>query len=120
MGPEYQKREKARSSTKVVEAIVNSGDTVSSVADLNGFSVAGLVIPTIDTGDVTFRVCDTEDGTFLALKDKGGVDIAISAGTGNFAVSDSAILNALSPWRYVRIKAAAQSAERKFKFVVKA
>ena len=121
MGPEYQKREKARSSTKVVEAIVSSGDTVSSAADLNGFTVAGLIIPEIDSGDISFQACDTEDGIFVSLVDTSGTPVAIAAGAGNIAVSDATLINALAPWRFIRVVVAApQAAPRVFKFMVKA
>lgn len=117
---EYQKREIARRSTKTIEATIANGQTTSPTIDLNGFTFVGLIIPTIDAGNITFQVSNAEDGTFVALYDTTPAAITIAAGVGNFAVSDGVLGNALAPWQYLRIVAAVpQTAARTFILVVK-
>lgn len=94
-------------------------DNLSLEADLGGAELVGLIIPTIDNGNVTFEVSDASGGTFVALKGADGNAEAIVAATGALAVSadDLAIL---APYRYVKIgTAAAQTADRTFKWIVK-
>lgn len=120
---EFQKREKARSSQKVIEATIAITGTVSTVADLNGFTIAGLIIPTLDAANLTFQVSATGvAGSFVNLEDTTPAVLTIAAAGGNFAVSDAVLINALMPWRYIQITASAPqvTAERVFSFVVKA
>jgi len=94
-------------------------DDLSAEVDLAGYGLIGLIIPTIDSGNVTFEVSATTGGTFVTLKDAVSATLTITAVTGNFAVSADE-LAALSAYRYVKVKTSvAQTANRTFTFVLK-
>ena len=100
-------------------AIAQEGST-SSVADVEGYAICGLLIPTLDSANLTFTVCNTSDGTFQTVKDKDASAHQVAAATGNFALS-SDDLTPLAGYRYIKIVADASqdSAERTFTFVLK-
>jgi hypothetical protein len=57
--------------------IAVSGTTSDSIV-LNGFSFGGIILPsTYDGTAMTFTVCDTEGGTYVALEDADGVAIPL-------------------------------------------
>lgn len=91
-----------------VEAVIDKAGTKSAAVDLEGMKEIGLIIPTIDTGDVTFEVSDALDGDFVALKDKSPAALTIVAGTGGFAVT-SDDLKGLVGYRFVKVVAASQT-----------
>ncbi len=103
---------------EVVEAIVASGGTESSQVDIGNKLLVGLVIPTIDTGNITFKVAAHPTDTPVTLKNAAGSAIAVTAGTGGFAV-DADSLTELSCYRWITIVCAVQSAARTFKWVLK-
>jgi len=70
----------------------------STVVDLEDCEILGLILPTLVSGDLTFTVCATSDGTFVDLK-------SITASTGGFAVT-SDDLAGLKGYRYVKIVSA--------------
>jgi hypothetical protein len=91
----------------------------TAAIDLSGNEVAGLIIPTIDSSDLYFEVCDTLVGTFVLVKTKGAATLTIAAGTGGFSVSASDLM-ALKAYRWVKILCQnAQTATRTFKFIAK-
>ena len=107
--------------TAVIECVLtkDTSPTISAAVDLGGCELIGLILPTIITGDVTFTVCDTLAGTYVALKAKGGTALTITAGTGNFAVA-SDDLAPLAAYRFVKIvTAGTQTSNVTFKFIVK-
>jgi hypothetical protein len=81
--------------------IVKDG-TISDAINLSDYVAIGMMLPTLNSGDITFTVCDTEGGSYVALKDKDGAAITIAAGTGGFAVS-SEDLAPLAGYRYFKI-----------------
>lgn len=96
-----------------------SGATESSVVDLHGFVNYGLMIPTIDTGDLTFKASNIEAGTYYTVTDKGGsTAFTVAAGTGGMAI-ESDDLKALAGYRYIKVVSASQTAERTFIWTVK-
>ncbi len=107
-----------RSTGMLIATIAQSG-TLSSAVDLQGFGLVGLIIPTIDSGNVTFQVSD-DNVTFVDLKDKAGTAIQVTATTGGFAVSADD-LTPLSAYCYIKVKTSVAQAggARTFKFVVK-
>ncbi len=90
------------------EAVIALNGTVSDAIDLEGMKEIGLIIPTIDTGNVSFTVSTAIDGTFVALKSKGALLVEIDAATGAFAVG-SDDLKPLIGYRFVRVVAATQT-----------
>lgn len=106
---------------RVIEALLDYSEdaTHSEMVDLEGEAIAGLIIPTIDTGNITFEVTHDKDVAPVALKTLDGNDVAITAGGGGFAVSASE-LDHLAGFRFVRIvTAGTQTADRKFQWVLK-
>ena len=80
------------------------GGTTSSAVDLEDCEILGLVLPTLVSCNLTFKVCATSGGTFVDLKAKGGGALTITATTGAFAVT-SDDLAGLKGYRYVKILA---------------
>lgn len=104
---------------EVVEAITATGDTESAMADLGNRAIVGLVLPTLDTGNITFKVAAQPADTFVLLKAKDATTHSITATTGAFAVSCDD-LTEIAGYRYVKVvSAATQTAPRTFKFVMK-
>ena len=101
-----------------VTATIAQNGTESGQVDLEGFAISGLIIPTITTGNVTFKVSNSDSGTDYVLKDEDGNTITIVATTGNFAVA-SDFLSCLDAYRYVKIVAATQASAVSFIFCVK-
>ena len=105
-----------------VKATIPSGQSVSSVVDLEDCEVLGLFVPALNnTPSITFQVADDEDSTPVDLLNKDGstASITISGGASGFAVS-SEDLKPLLGYRFVRVKSsAAQTADRHFYFIVK-
>jgi len=104
---------------QVKSVTIASGETESAVVDLAYNSIHGLIIPTLDSANLTFKVAENSGGTFVTLKSRAASNISITAGTGGFAVS-SEDLAALAGYRYVKIVAsAAQTADRTFYYWMK-
>lgn len=101
--------------------VITISGTESAVVDLQGFCNYGLMIPAIDSADLTFKASNLSDGTFYAVKDKTGSALTISSGTGSFAV-ESDDLTGLKGYRYVKIvsSTAQNSAAVTFTFTMKA
>jgi len=109
------------SAVSVISALIDFSeeDDLSAAVDIGSFMVVGLLIPTIDSGNVTFLVCDTLAGTYQDLKKSDASAVSITAGTGNFAVSADD-LTPLAAFRFIKVKTAvAQTEDRTFKFIVK-
>ena len=102
-----------------VESVIANGDTASAVADIGNKTICGLLIPTLDSGSLTFQVAREPGGTFYTLKDKTPANHTIVATTGNFAVT-SDDLTELAGYRYIKIVSATiQTAARTFICVLK-
>lgn len=104
-----------------VTCVIAKDETDSAVVDIQGFTVMGLLIPTLDSANLTFKVSNLSDGTFYTVKDKGGASsLTIAAGTGAFAV-ESTDLDDLRGYRYIQIIASAgqTTAARTFTWVLK-
>lgn len=108
----------------VISGQVASGGVLSDQFDLERYTHIGFIIPAITSSPVTFMVAAASGLTSgtgaVDLKNTSAVTLSIPAATGNFAVADPTLREALAPWRYVRIIVVAQSDGRHFKFVVKA
>lgn len=94
-------------------------DDLSDAISIRGHAITGLLIPTIDSGSITFMVSDTKTSTYYTLNDKDGTAITITAGTGGFAVSTDD-LTPLAAYRFIKVKTSvAQTADREFTFILK-
>jgi hypothetical protein len=105
---------------KVVEATIAKDASLSGAADLKGHGLIGLIIPTIDSANISFQVSDSLGGAYVDLKDKAGDAITVTAGTGGFAVSADD-LGPLAAYRFVKVKASAAQtpAAVTLKFILK-
>ena len=105
---------------KVVESTIAINGTVSDTVDLGNMAVVGLIIPTIDSGNLTFQAAAVADDTPVTVKNSSGSAIAITAGTGGFAL-DCDSLTEVAAYRWIRIVAATAqtSAAVTFKWVLK-
>jgi len=94
--------------------------TTSGAVDLEDFEIAGLILPTLVSANLTFTVSSTLTGTYVALKAKGAAALSITATTGGFAVS-SDDLTGLKGYRYVKIvaDAAQTTTARIFTWILK-
>lgn len=104
----------------IISGSVASGGTTSEQFDFGEYSIAGLAIPTITSSPVTFQVAINSGGPFANLYDSAGSLVSIPAGSGNIAVSSTALRDALAPWRYGKVIVIAQADGRIFSFVMKA
>ena len=84
---------------KVKEAVIAIDGTTSEAVDLENFAIMGLLIPTLNSGNLTFTVSDIFGGTYQTLASAAAAAaIAVVAGTGNFA------LGANEPYRFGSIQ----------------
>lgn len=104
---------------QVKSVVIADGDTESAVIDLEYNSIHGLIMPTLTSATLTFKVAEHADGTFVLVKSRAGTDVSVSATTGGWAVS-SEDLAALAGYRYLKIVSdVAQGAERTFYYWMK-
>ena len=103
-----------------LSVVIAKDGTVSGIADIEGFAVVGLLIPTIDTSTITFQVSNLSTGDFYTIKAKDLTALTIASGTGALAV-DSTVLDALRGYRFIKIIAGAAqtTAARTFIFILK-
>lgn len=102
------------------DAVVPSGGTKSPAVDISEYAIIGLLIPEIDSANITFEVTEDEiGGTYYTLKEKDGTTYTVTAGAGNFAVASDE-LAVLAAYSYVKIVLSAeQSQARTFKWLSK-
>ena len=65
-----------------------------------------LLIPTIDSANLTFTVSNLVAGTYYTVKDMDGATFTITAGTGLFAVG-SDDLSPLFGYRFIKVVSSA-------------
>ena len=96
-----------------------SGQT-SGAVDLEDCEILGLILPTLDSTNLTFTVSSTLTGDYVALKSKGASALSITATTGAFAVTSDDLIG-LKGYRFVKIVASAaqNSAAVTFTFLLK-
>jgi hypothetical protein len=81
---------------------VSASAAVTSALDKRGFSVVGLVIPTIDSASVSATV-SVDGTTYHALKSEAGAAVSfMTASTGSCALSGGSAWAYLEPWPYVK------------------
>lgn len=98
------------SRTGIVYGTILAGGTLSQEIDLGEWTLAGLIAETsMVNGTLTFQVSskpDAEGGTYVDLRgDQNAVyNPAGGAVSGTFALNTSAVMAALTAYRYVKIK----------------
>lgn len=88
-----------------VTATIASGQTVSGAVSLKGVAV-GLLIPTLDSANLTFQASDALAGTYRTVKDASGAALTITAGTGDLAVG-AVVLEPLTAFAFIKVVASA-------------
>ncbi len=85
--------------------IADEGKT-SDAADIEGYGITGLLLPTLDSTNLTFTVSNLLAGTYYTVKDLNGNSFTITAGTGEFAVGADD-LSPLFGYRFIKIVSSA-------------
>ena len=99
-------------------ATILSGATTSNAVDLRGYGLLGLILPVITVGNITFTASDTEAGVYVAVYNALGAAVTIVAGVGSIAIH-SDVMAQLAGYRWVRIVAAQQGADREIIWILK-
>lgn len=109
-----------RKTHRIEDVIIAAQGTLSNAVDLRGYGLIGLILPTITSANLTFRVSETEGGTYRTLNDATGAAVTITASTGNRAIATDGLFP-LCAYRWVKVVSSeAQEAERTLHFIVKA
>lgn len=85
--------------------IADEGKT-SDAADIEGYGITGLLLPTLDSTNLTFTVSNLLAGTYYTVKDMDGSTFTITAGTGAFAVGADD-LSPLFGYRFIKVVSSA-------------
>ena len=103
-----------------VSGTIAKDGTSTDAMDLEGYSVTGLMLPTLDTTNITFTASNLVAGTYYTVKDMDGSTFTITATTGAMAVG-SDDLSPLFGYRFVKVVASAAqtTAARTIIFTVK-
>jgi len=99
--------------------IAKDGQT-SGAVDLEDAEILGLILPTLDSANITFTVSSTLAGTYVALKAKGAGALTLTATTGGFAITSDDLVG-LKGYRFVKVVASAAqtTAARTFTWLLK-
>lgn len=88
----------------VLRAVIAANGTVSSIVDLDGYSIVGLIAATaLTAATLSFEVSDRLGGTYVLLRNDDGTAVVTGILSGTFALSGEGVLKRLAPYRYVRI-----------------
>jgi len=103
-----------------VQCTVVSGTTKSTVADLEGYSDVGLMMPVTSSGTtLTFEVSNLYSGDYYPLVSTANATATVSGGAGEVAFTS--LYGAGFPYRYVKVVTSyTPTAATVFTFVVKA
>jgi hypothetical protein len=98
---------------------VSVDNDLSEAINIQGHAITGLLVPALDSCNLTFMVSDEEAGTYLLLKDKDGNAITLTVTTGQMAISTDD-LTPLASYSFIKVKTSVgQSTDRDFVFVIK-
>lgn len=87
--------------TSTTTAAIANGATTSGAVSLEGVTILGIIMPATFTGTaLTFQVCDTSGGTYVALYDSTNAAVSVTVGTSRAYYLDPAIFAA---WRFVKV-----------------
>lgn len=103
-----------------INATIADSATVSDVVKIYGNTLCGLILPaTVEGTTIGFQVCDTEDGTFVTLKDINNTAIEVTV-TATTAAAYPLNPQDFAAWPYVKLVVASQTGESVIKCLVKA
>ncbi|GIV50491.1 MAG: hypothetical protein KatS3mg038_1012 [Candidatus Kapaibacterium sp.] len=107
----------------VLQASIAAGTTTSSVVDLSGYSILGLVaLSALPACKLSFRVSHVLAGPFVDLvSESSGLPLETNLVSGQFALPSNGILGALAAYRYICIvMSVAPSSDVQFAIPVRA
>lgn len=92
-------------------ATIAAGASESTVIDAVGSKLMGIIMPAAWTAaDITFLVCDTENGTFRPLHDDLKVEAKITSPAVNEAYALDTLAGVLAPWRFIKLRSGTKAA----------
>lgn len=101
----------AEARTNLFQGTINAGGTLTNEIRLDGFSVIGLISDAnLVNGTITFQVSAYSDNdsshssNYVDLKDDTGTTVSVGPTGTQIAVGTDKIVQALSAFRYVKIK----------------
>ena len=116
---DYELKGVIRMTHRVEDATIEGQATESNAVDLAGYGLIGLILPTLTACNITFKVSETEGGTYRTVYDDLGAAFTIAAATGDRAISTDD-LAPLAAYRWVKIVSSeAQGDDRICHFIVK-
>lgn len=102
---------------------IGASGTLSEEFDLGNWSMLGLMMRNATVGTLTFWVSEqsiANGGTPRQVYNSDGTVYSITLPTGNSAFSASVVVNAIAPYRYVRVgTSTAQTNSPTVQFIVK-
>lgn len=104
---------------KIETVTIVEGSAESSTLDSEFFAIYGLLVPVLDSCNMTLKVSETPGGAYKTVKAQDGTNEQVALGTGDCAVSSEA-LTVAAGYRYIRVAlSVVQSAERVFTWILK-
>jgi hypothetical protein len=103
-----------------VTVTIAAGAQNSTVANLDGLVACAIITPAAKTGDaLSFLMAETENGTFIPVKDIGGNTLSVLMAT-NAAEYIQLPFDLLAGIRWLKLVSdAAEGAQRTFKIVAR-
>ena len=101
--------------------LIANGATDSAEIELGPYSLAGFITPAALTAtSFTLKVCNTRGGTYVALYDSDGNQIAIPVAASLAYGLVGADADATAPWQFVKlVSSAPEGADRTIEVVLK-
>lgn len=113
-------------SNQTIDVTIAATESLSTQADLEGFSVVAIEMPAAWTAAaITVQAASLRDGTFKDVVDDGGTEVSITAAASQ-VIAVSAAKDALAPLRFIKLRSGtgalpvAQAAERVIRLICKA
>ena len=103
-----------------ITGTIPAGSTSTTAIDIEGYGIAGLSVPSMNTASLTFEASNTATGTFYGITSSAGTLLSLTTATGGKIISSDA-LTFLAGYRYIKVVAtASQTASVDLTFILKA
>ena len=86
------------------KAIILKDGTLSNAVDIRDAKFISLILPTLDTCNITFEVSDSKTGNYVDLKKADASAVTITATTGGFA---TLYIDEIAGYGWMKVKASA-------------
>lgn len=107
-------------------AVIAAGASLSGEVDLEGYLLAGIIIPGAWTAaNLTFQVSPTSGGTYVDLYDDAGNEVTVTVGGASRGIGVDLLAGVLAQWRFIKLRSGTtgtpvnQAAERTLTLVLK-